>query len=122
MSQFTSSSVIYGADIVGTSGGATAIITLPNGYAINGIQLVGTNISGVITGPTFSIGTNSPNYNNVVSLSLITSLSAANNLLNINLANPSQTLNYNDTIYLNVAIAALATHYNFQIILLGYPI
>jgi hypothetical protein len=122
MSQFTTTSVIYGADIDGTATGSTAIVTLPNGYAVSQLQVISTSISGVILGPTFSIGTNSPDYNNIASLVVLTGLSAANNVLSITGANPAAVFNEDDIIYLKVTTAALATTYDFQIILLGYPI
>lgn len=122
MSQFQTATTIYGADVVGTTTGTTAVVTLPNDFAVSQIQLISKNIAGLLVGPTFSVGTNASSYNNVASLVVVTALSAANNVLNITGSNPTSVLTGGSTIYINITTAALATTYNFQIILIGYPI
>jgi hypothetical protein len=120
--QFQSGIIICGADVVGTSTGTTAIITLANGFIVSQIQMVSTTISGGITGPTFSIGTNASSYNNIATSALSTLFTTNNAVLVVSLANPTVHVNSGDTININVTIAAVATTYNFQIILHGYPL
>jgi hypothetical protein len=122
MGQFTEGMEVYGCDVVGTSTGSTAIFTAPNGFVVSQIQVVSTDISALITAPTFSIGTNSSSYNNICGLEILTALPIVNNVLNISGSNPAYHIQTGDTVYINVHIAAIATTYDFQVILIGYPL
>lgn len=122
MSQFSVGVEGYGADVVGTSAGHTAIFTAPQPFVIFAIQAVTTNVSGLILGPSISLGTNAPSYNNILGISLLTSLSLVNNIFSLTASNPGYVMQTNDTLYVDVTTAALATTYDFQIIVIGYPI
>lgn len=122
MSQFSLGIEGYGADVVGTSTGPTAVFTAPQPFVIFAIQAVTTSISGLILGPSISLGTNASSYNNILPIEVLTSLSALNNALMLTTTNPAYVMQTNDTLYVNVTTAAIATTYNFQIIVIGYPI
>lgn len=122
MAQFESGINVYVADVDGTATGATAIFTAPQGFGISQIQIVSTGISGLLFAPTISVGTNSSSYNNIITLSALTLLTATGDTINTHPLNPCYIPQTNDTIYCNVTTAALATSYNFQLVVIGYPI
>jgi hypothetical protein len=121
MGQYTIGVEGYGCDVVGTATGATAIFTAPQPFVVFAIQAVTIGVTGLILGPSISIGTNSSSYNNVLSISLLTSLTALNNAFNLNTSNPGYVIQTNEVVYIKVTTAALATTYDFQINLIGYP-
>lgn len=122
MAQFTTGMMVYGCDVVGTATGPTAIFTAPQGFVVSQIQVVLTNSSGVITGPIISIGSNASSYNNINTLSAFGGLSILNGVVNLASNSPGYHLQTNDTVYIDVKTAAIATTYNFQVLLLGYPL
>lgn len=88
------------------------ILTANNIFLPIGIQIGLVQISGLTTPPTISIGTNSPNYDNIVGQvqSPLTTLADLRNILVGTTSNTKAIIN--DTwIYLNVRIAAVATQY-----------
>lgn len=121
MAQFMQGLVAYGADVVGTSTGTTAIFTAPNPMIIYGTQILLKASSALISVCTLSIGSNASSYNNINSLVALTGFSTVENVLNISSNSQTIRLQTGDTVYCKVTIAALATTYDLQVILLGYP-
>lgn len=122
MASFAESTIIYGCDIDGKSTGNTTLVTLDHGYVIYQIHVILTTVSGLVTGPTFSIGTNSTSFNNLASLVALTALTVVNNVLNIAGASQSVHMSAGDAITVKVNTAAIGTTYNFQVIVVGYPL
>lgn len=122
MAQFTEGMIVYGCDIDGKTTGSTAIFTAPQGFVVFGIQVVNTDVTSVITPPVISVGTNSSSYNNIMSASVLTNLSGVNSVLNLGNSNPSLHIQTDDVVYCKVSVAALATTFDFQILLIGYPL
>lgn len=80
------------------------------------------NISGVTTGPTISIGTNSTNFNNIASSGLLSTLLST---LSAGSGVPQQTsfspaLAGGTQIFADVTIGALATSYSVKYDILGF--
>lgn len=123
MGQFETSAVIYGVqDVNGKSTGSTEVVTLPNGFVIFDVQIVLTNASGIVLAPSISIGTNSSSFNNIVAISTLTPLSIANDAFTLSAFNPGIHLNEDDVVYVKVTTAAIATIYEFDVVLIGYPL
>jgi hypothetical protein len=122
MAQFQEGMVIYGCDVVGTSTGQTAVFTAPQGYVVSQAQVVVTGASGIVLGPSFTIGSNASSYNYINDGTLLTTAAVLNDVLDIGTVSPGYHLQTGDTVYINILTAAVATEYNFQIILLGYPL
>jgi hypothetical protein len=87
-----------------------------------GVVIRATNISGVTTQPTASVGTNSTAYNNIVTGSLLNTLL---NTLSVGSGSPqpasiSTPIPGNTDIYVNVTIAAIATNYSYTVEIIGF--
>jgi len=84
-------------------------------------RATGVGISGVVTGPTMSIGTNATSYNNVAVSSLLsnvlTTLTGGNSL-STTIYSPG--LAGNTAIYVNVSVAAVATNYTVLYDIIGF--
>lgn len=122
MAQFVSGFYTYGADVDATSTGNTDIVTLPNGFVFTLVQVLLTNVSGLIIAPTLSIGTNSTSYNNINTAIILTPLATVNNVLNIASSATSIHCSTNDVVKCRVSIAATATTYSIQVLVSGYPL
>lgn len=122
MAQFTEGMIVYGCDVDGKSTGNTAVFTAPQGFVVFGIQVVNTNVSGVITPAVVSIGSNSSSYNNILNAAVLTNFGAVNSVLNLTNTNPSVHLQTDDVVYIKVSVAAIATSFSFQVLLIGYPL
>src|SRR5689334_9040166 len=72
------------------------------------IRVYGTNLSGVTTPPTLSIGTNASSYNNILSSTALTGL-VNGTYIDYSPTFPLSPLNGNDKIFVNVTIGAVAT-------------
>jgi len=122
MGQFQTGFVIYGADVDGKVAADTPVFTAPQGFCPSQIQILLKNATGVVLGSTISIGTNAPLYNNISTLTLLTPLNLLTNILNLNTINPGVQIQTNETVYAKVVTPAIAGTYNFQTIIMGYPI
>lgn len=104
----------YYVQVDGTSVGNTSITTIPSGKKFipqsGGFTLIG--VSGLSLVATISIGTNSPNYNNIIGTTLLTGLSVQNQHLKINLSGIITTIAASSEIFCRVSIASTATAYN----------
>ena len=96
--------------------GATKVATLPgttiNPYLPQKLQILLAQGFHITTGPTLSIGTNSPNYNDLLAATSLATWTAQNRLLNIDLANVvgvGVAYAANTDVFVNVTIAAIVT-------------
>lgn len=115
-----------GVNVNGKAVGNTLIFTLPPSplyFYPTGISIRQVNVSGAGTNPSIQIGTNSPNYNNIATTSL---LSTVLGLLDVNNGVPimgtfSPPLAGGSAIYVRVAGAALLyTNFTVKFDILGY--
>lgn len=85
-----------------------------------GMQIGLSKVSGITTPPTVSIGTNSPNYDNIIA-AVVSPLVALADLRNILVGTSANTkaILADTWIYLNVRVAAVATQYTVAVRELG---
>lgn len=79
------------------------------------------NAGGVVTPPTVSIGTNSPNFNDIMPAASLTGLTGSNLTLTIPIITAAIRSPFaaGTTITLRVSVAATATSFNFDTVLVG---
>lgn len=93
--------------------GASLIFINPASSTLNfpyRVRVYGANLNGVISHPTFSIGTNSTAYNNILSATVISGL-LDNTYIDYPLVYPISTVNFTNGVYVNITNAASATNY-----------
>lgn len=112
--------------INGLATGNTKIFTIePSNLKFYPVMVIfrAINISGTVTPPTVSIGTNSTNYNNITTSSLLSTLLNTIGATNgaPGMVTTSPALSGNTDVYAKVSIAAIgATVYQFQVDIIGY--
>lgn len=111
----------------GKNTGTTTLYTLEasslNFYPIMIVpRATGVGVSGVVTGPTMSIGTNSSSYNNLANAtlmgSLLTSLTGGSSVASTTTSSPA--LAGGTAIVANVTIGAVATNYTELFDIIGF--
>jgi len=106
-------------DVDGKSLASTTIVNTGDGeFHLMGIHVETTNASGVLTPALISVGTNSPNYDNLVALGTVGTLTDRNLFLSIssnNIRVPANT-----DIKVRVVTAAIGTSQNFRIAMHGH--
>lgn len=115
-------SIIRGLD--GKSTGAISLFTNDTGrdlYLVD-IRAVGNSISGLVTPPTLSIGTNGATYNNIISATALpAAISGAN--LTQSILNPlsfgtGQKILNGVEVFVNHTVGATATTYLYDLLLI----
>lgn len=94
------------------TGSFVLCVTDDNGYMLHPevVRMKATTASGVITPPTMSIGTNSPNYNNIMAASLLPAgLGNLDKILQLALSNPVDPIQPNTEVRGNITIGSVAT-------------
>jgi len=112
-------------DIVGlrdinglTTGAIDLMVTRPTPFLPVQILVAVHELAGFTSSPTVSLGTNSPNYNNIVAATALNlSGLGAFRVLNITTSN---AVARDSLIRLNITIVGVATTYRFGMWLLGY--
>lgn len=108
--------------IVGTSTGATLIQTTDANLRFVPIliQIEATAITGLVTPASFSIGTNSATYNNLLAITAMTGITSANLMLQSNITALSSSVGASTGIYINVTTGAVGTTYTLRASILGF--
>jgi hypothetical protein len=111
----------------GLIAGNTLVYTLENTTGMTFVPLFihveAINMSGVITPPTVSVGTNAPNYNNILNLTAMDSILNTTGLIktyNVSSAIGVPSIPPGTAIYTRVGGLAIATTYAFRIDIIGY--
>lgn len=75
----------------------------------------------VVTPPTVSIGTNSPNFNDVMPATVLTGLTSSNQTITVPITTAAQRIpaSAGTTFTLRVSVAANATSYTFSVTVIG---
>lgn len=118
---------LYGADgIDGTAvGDATICTTIEDSeknYYPAQVQIILDTVSGLTTAPTISVGTNSPNYDNILSaLSLDGLLSSAGTYIAraIGVTSTANAIGNGADIKARISVAATATTYDVRVHIFG---
>ncbi|HLT41324.1 MAG TPA: hypothetical protein VKZ95_01360 [Sphingobacteriaceae bacterium] len=114
----------FNALIDGKTIGNTPIFTTPAGKRFIptscNIRLV--TVSGLTLVSTISIGTNPPNYNNILGATLLTELSSVNQVITNVLSGAYSSIAPSTTVYCRVSIPSTATTYNLMASIVGYYI
>lgn len=100
--------------------GSTLIGTPPRNFIVTRVVYYAANISELVSLPTFAIGTNSPNYNNIVAAGILTVISNTNDVVYANILSAKGYVPANTGIYVNNSVAAVGTAVNITIDVLGY--
>jgi hypothetical protein len=79
-----------------------------------------TDIAGLVTPAVISMGTNSPNYNNIVAATTLTGLNAVNKILTVNVASLITSVPPETEIYVRVSVASVATTFAFRASMTGF--
>lgn len=118
---FTNLDRLFIASIDMTTTGNYEFLTVPLGKTYIPIRLFIelTNVSGLISVSTVSLGTNSPNYNNMIGETLLTGLNTVNESFNIQPTNSTFLPHNEETIFLRISGVAVATTYLGTAHLLG---
>lgn len=114
--------VLTVSGIAGTSTGATLIQTTDAGlrFVPMFIQVEATNVSGLVTPASFSIGTNGANYNNLLAITAMTGVTSANIMLQNNITALSSSIPASTGININVTTAAVGTTYTLRVSIIGF--
>lgn len=109
--------------ITGTSSGSTVIGTTENGterfYPIFALMEL-TNMSGLISVATISLGTNSSTYDNIIPATVLTNLNAVNKFLKLDITSATASVAANTAIRINISGVAVATTYTLKVTIIGY--
>jgi hypothetical protein len=122
MGQFTEGMEVFGCDVDGTTLGTTQLFVAANGFVVSQVQVVLVEVDSLTSAPTFTVGTNSPDYDNICGSTSLAALTEVNNVLNVSQSNPGYHIETGDEIYVNVTGSAVTMTYDFQVILIGYPL
>lgn len=109
--------------INGKNTGATLIGTTNNGTQLFHPLIAVCKASGAstVTIPAaLSVGTNGASYNNVLPITTLTGITAANQMLPTNLAGAVGVIAANTGVYANVTTGATATSLTLEVHLIGY--
>lgn len=77
-------------------------------------------ISTLTTVPTVSVGTNNPNYDNLVAATPMTGINVVNNLARPSLVAKSGIVPADTDVYVRVSIGAVATTYTIDVSIIGF--
>ena len=91
-------------------------------FFVQSLSFVAAQIAGKNSAPTVSVGTNSPNYDNILAATSLSGLSTRGDFINFDIVSPSvqRAINTNSTpIFANVSVGASATTFNLAVQLRG---
>lgn len=119
----TTGLVVFTAPVNGKVVGNTLLGTVPAGKTFIPVKATYTltAISGLSLVATVSVGSNSPNYNNISSATALTLLNALGVTLNLDLSSPA-SIPAGGQVFARVSIASTATTYNLQASVIGFYI
>lgn len=110
-------------DIDAKTSGAVKIGTTENGterfHPLFAICMV-SSASGISLVPSLSVGTNGSSYNDIVTATAMTGLTAVNMMLRSDIVTATATVGPNTDIYVNITVGATATAMKVIIHLFGY--
>ncbi len=110
----------YSVTIDGKTTGSTLIGTPPRNFIITNIIYYASNIAGLISLPTFSIGTNGASYNNLVTATILAVITATNDITYATLLSAKGYVGANTGIYVNNTLGAVGTTVGITIDIIGY--
>lgn len=91
-------------------------------FVPTGLYVTVTNTSGLSLVATVSVGTNSPNYNNICAAALLTGLDTNNEILQLPLLGNLNSIAPGSAVYARVSIASTATTYDLNVAITGFYI
>lgn len=111
----------FSALVDGKTVGNTLLVTVPAGKTFIPIKATYTliNVTGLSLVSTVSIGSNSPNYNDISGATLLTGLSVQGKVLSLDLSSPTSAA-ASSNVYARVSIASTATTYNLMASVIGF--
>lgn len=118
--QIVSKYIVTG--INGTAVADTTIATTAAGlgrFYPFGVRFVLTSVNTLTVSPTVSVGTNSPNFNNIIPATTLTTLVTANDYLPILLVAVAPSVAASTAIKCRVSVGATAVTYTFAVHLVG---
>src|SRR3990172_4451377 len=83
------------------------------------VRIVLSAVSGLVTAPTVSVGTNSPNFNNIMGATPMTTLTAANDFFAFLLSSVAPSVAASTAIKCRVSAGATATTYTIAAHVIG---
>lgn len=108
------------------NGKTTGAVQIPATYNMfffpQDLSIVAVQVSAKTSSPTVSIGTNSPNFDNILAATSLSGLAARGDFINFDLLSPTVLKAINTTttpIFVNVSVAANATTFNLALELRG---
>lgn len=119
----TTGLVVFTAPVNGKVVGNTLLGTVPAGKTFIPVKATYTltAISGLSLVATVSVGSNSPNYNNISAATALTLLNALGVTVNLDLSSPA-SIPEGGEIFARVSVASTATTYNLQASVIGFYI
>lgn len=100
-----------------TVGDTTVVNTGDGEFRVASISIEPINVAGLVLPATVSVGSNSPNYNNILTLSTVGGIA---DTISVVLPNGSKVIPANTDIKVRVVTAATATTQNFKVFLFGH--
>jgi hypothetical protein len=108
-----------GRNIDGKTIADTTLVKGVSEFIPSKIHFVCKTVTGFVSAPTVSVGTNSPNFNNIVTAAALTGLSTIDLVLPGILAGLPVIVRINDTIKARVSIVGVATTLTFDVFVEG---
>ncbi len=84
------------------------------------IQIEPTTATAVVVPSSISIGTNSPNYNDILAITALTGLTSSNIMLQLTPAALSSSLAASTGVFVKVTTGATATTFTLRVSILGF--
>lgn len=108
--------------IDGTATGSTLIQTTDAGlrFVPLFVNVEPTTVTTFISVPSFSIGTNGATYNNILTITAMTGLTAANIMLQNNVLALASSIAASTGIYINITTGAVSAAYTMRATVLGF--
>lgn len=91
-------------------------------FFIQSLSFVATQVAGKNSSATVSVGTNSPNYDNILGATSLSGLAARGDFINFNIESPTVERAFSTVstpIFVNVTVGASATTFNVAVQLRG---
>lgn len=106
--------------IDGKTTGATLIFTPTSRFTPLIVSTELTTVSGFVSVSSLSFGSNGASYNNILAISAMTLVVAANNVLNFPVSALATSVAAGTGIFVNVTSAAVATTYTIKVSITGF--
>jgi len=106
--------------IDGKTTGSTLLFTPISQFTPVSVTTELNSVSGFVTVASYSIGTNGASYNNILGISALTGVLAANNLLNFPVVTLVSSVASGTGIYVNITSGAVATTYVLKVSITGF--